>query len=381
MAAVNSLAEWKLYDCEGQPVYKKIYQGNMTNVLFFLKDKQIKKSLQVFLNRNLDSGKLDLGMPVRKTSYNNVRYWIIPGLLNLKGRTKQMYDFIIEKFTEKVPVGASLDIINRNKDVEIDLNEVAYYFTVSLRGARDIALEAISTLMNIKLERLDIVDKEKLNDPDDIKLRIFPAINELVLYRNGKVVKNNRLTVSLHPRLIEYLPKAGVMPLNQCLFSLDTGTYSNSYVFGRFMHLHYNRNRDNKDDPDLKHILKVITLLDAASEIPSYEEVMESSKHVYKLIIYPFFRDMNYLVERKIVSNWYFIKPKTGETKTREKIDFDVNSINDIKNLKWKDFETYNVYFELSNYPQELPLFNPDMIEPEEIEDELDDYVVEELII
>ena len=351
---------------KGMPIYKGIFQGNAVNGLFFLSDKKIKKSLKEKLAKTLNETHLDLGMPIRKVGYDNTRYWIVPGKIALKGRTKQMYDFIIMKFTEKVPVNSSADFLEKYKEFLLDVNEIAYYFGISPRAARDIAVETILTLTRINIERLDIADKEKLNDPEDILLRRFPAVQELVMYPGGKFIKNGKLIVVLHQRLVEYLSMTYVMPYNLLLFSLDTGNYTNAYEFGKKMTIHYNINfRKNN-----RNILSTKTLLDSAQDIPLYIDAINKGKHVNQQIIRPFIRDMNYLVERNILAEWYFCAKKTGE-----KLKANPNG------LSYDIFHKLNVFFRLSDYPKELPHYSPEKINDADKYFEDEGYSVEEIML
>lgn len=336
---------------EGIPIYKGLYQGNLLNGISFLSDKKIKKSLKKYLDTTLNGTLLDLGMPIHKVGYDDTRYWIVPGKISLRGRTKQMYDYIIMKFTEKVPVNASAEILAKHKEFLLDINEIAYYFGISPRAARDIAVETILTLTKINIERLDIADKEKLNDPEDILLRSFPAVQELVMFPGRKFIKNGKLIVVLHQRLVECLPQTFVMPYNLLLFSLDTGNFTNAYEFAKKMMVHYNMNFKKGN----KHILSVKTLMESAQDIPSYEEIMNKGKHVRQQIINPFKRDLDYLLKQNILSEWFFCEKKTG-----------IKCKTGTNDLTYDVFKELNVHFVLSEYPKHLPKYSPSMINDED---------------
>ena len=336
--------------------YMPIFQSNPLNGIVNLSTKRVRRIVDNYVS----SGKMDFGIPIRQRRVDKVRYWILPGKVNLSGRTKQIYDLVIQHFTEKVPLNASEDIIKANKYIYLDLNEVAYLLNISVRAARDLVVDTLVAMTRLQIERLDIAAKDRVNVPEDIKGRIFPAVQEIVLQDGNKLIKNSKIIVALHDRLIEYLPTTKMMYQNQNLYSIDCGTYSNAYEFGKKMLIHYNTNFNKKN----RIIIGVLTLLECAQEIPSRDEVMGKGKHVFQRVIKPFLRDMNYLISKNILSDWYFV-----EKGTQNKVNIDFKFLN---KDTYDSFVNCNIYFDLCDYPvKQVSVFNSSDFE-ESIDETLD---------
>lgn len=317
--------------------YKPIYQANPLNGIVNLSTKKVRKIVENYVS----SGKMDFGIPIRQKRVDKVRYWILPGKVNLSGRTKQIYDLVIQHFTEKVPLNASEDVIKDNKYVYLDLNEVAYLCGISIRAARDLVIDTLSALTRLQIERLDIAAKDRVNLPEDIKGRIFPAVQEIVLQDGNKLIKNSKVIVALHDRLVEYLPTySKIMYQNQALYSIDCSKYSNSYEFGKRLLIHYNINFNKKN----RNTIGVHTLLECAPEIPDRNTVMNQGQHISQRVIQPFIRDMNHLVDKKILGKWFFIDKNTN---SKLECDFKL-----IKKNTYDMFASTNVHFEIADYPK-----------------------------
>ncbi|MBO5605781.1 MAG: hypothetical protein J5915_10410, partial [Acidaminococcaceae bacterium] len=69
------------------------------------------------------------------------------------------------------------------------------------------------------------------------------------------------------------------------------------------------------------------------------DEVMGKGKHVFQRVIKPFLRDMNYLISKNILSDWYFV-----EKGTQNKVDIDFKFLN---KDTYDSFVNCNIYFDL----------------------------------
>ena len=85
--------------------------------------------------------------------------------------------------------------------------------------------------------------------------------------------------------------------------------------------------------------ISVKTLLDSTSEIPKYEKVMQTNRMVFKRIIAPFIRDMDVLVDNKILEHWSLEHKKDYIDKLT------------YSNLKYNVFINCIVHFKFAYYP------------------------------
>lgn len=105
------------------------------------------------------------------------------------------------------------------------------------------------------------------------------------------------------PDLAEYLQQAYIMPYNTQLFRLDSRN-PNTWSIARKLNERYSMNRNNAAGKG--NTLSVTSLLRAAPDIPSLEEVAKTNRHYWDRIIAPLENTLNQLVSIKFLKEWTY---------------------------------------------------------------------------
>ena len=308
-------------------VYVPMFQSNTTNNLTNISQKLI--------NRFLADGKGDGELPIAWKREDDVLYWIVPRKVNLYGRTHQMFDYIVQKYTSKVPANASQEIINKNKELTLDLHEISVLFDVTMQATREIVIKAIKSLQNIKIEQLNIAVKDHQSKPIEATIWTSVILQSIGSTIGAKSIKNCKVKVLLGDKLAEYLPTAPILPYSLALFSINPSKYPNAYALGKRLNLLYKMNRNK----NRRNIVAVTELLDVAPDIPRKDDVIKIGG-LRQRIITPFIRDMKVLVTRGVIKEWYFVDKVTKEPYS---VDF--------SKLTYNKFEALNVYFDFKDFP------------------------------
>ena len=309
--------------------FSLIYEHNITNALNYLPQRK--------LDDLIKEGKGNSELPIGRKNIHGVQYWLVPSKVKLDGSTFQMLDYLIKKITESTYRTATKEEILANREIEIDLKEVSKLFGKTMNGTKKMVLRTVESLANIKIDRLDIPLKRNVvvkNNSDIIKWS-FPIVSAIGKYLNNKSIKNSRMRVELHVKLVEMLPKeAYLMYYPDALFRINTARYPNAFLFGRRLCLHYRQNQKKNNS----NSINVETLLNLALEIPKYDDIKKTGS-IRQRIIAPFIRDMDVLVKMNVLSEWHL-----EDLFSKELIDCP-------KTVTWKQFINSKLVFELKEYP------------------------------
>lgn len=283
--------------------FNMILQGTMTNPF-----------AHIVTNSNkciIDKDRLANKATIRTGGYTLVfeNYFDIG---HLKTSTQQLLDLLVMKLTES---GC------KSLEVAIPLDE--YMQERGLKDkkeARKQVNEDLEVLFNAKQS---YQDRKGRKGGSYLDMRLIEA----------KGIQNGIIKVSFAKTFFDVLKERGrIMPYHKTLLSRNN---KNSYSMGRKIAEHKNMNYGKANE----NIISVRTLLSVAPYIPSYDEVMQSDRHLNQRIIEPFERNMDALTE---AFSWEYCK-KNGEKLTeREK-----------GNLDYILFESLNVLIHWHNYPDE----------------------------
>lgn len=156
---------------------------------------------------------------------------------------------------------------------------------MKLRGLRDRkearkqVAEDLDTLYNTSIS---FKEKRKGKEGRDfLDMRICDA----------KGIKKGVIFFSFGSTFFHLLKGYSVMPVQPQLWALNDKRNPNSYYLLRKLMEHKNMNAGKRNED----LIAVKSLLEACPNIPRYNEVMSQSRHVNRLIIEPFERDMNAL--------------------------------------------------------------------------------------
>lgn len=239
----------------------------------------------------------------------------------------RLLDFITLEHTRKNSNGNSTA-------VEFSFDDYANYRGVTDKQAR----------MRLRQQMQDDIDKLyrlsfEWNDPDN-----HDSIKTRLIYHTEVFKSKQRVKVSLIPEFARYTNGRYLMPFDTRLGKLD-GRNPNAYKIGRKLIEHY-RNLSNHADgthkkADTYDRLSVQSLLDAAPDIPTFEEVRDKySRHYRQKIITPLEKCMDELVEAGIVKEWTWWKaanmPLTDE---------------ELEQADWETLQNCMVHFRLYEPP------------------------------
>ena len=170
--------------------------------------------------------------------------------INIRTSAFMLYDFLVMRLTEN---GAKSPVISVSLDDYMNIRGLQ-----NPKEAREQVKEDLETLYNISIS---FEEKRRGGSKSFHDLR--------VLSDKG-------------------IP---VMPYCKEIFKLDTNKYRHAYALYGKIQEHKNMNIGKKNE----NIISVKTLLDAASGIPTYDEVMKKNRAINENIIEPFQENMNAL--------------------------------------------------------------------------------------
>ena len=233
----------------------------------------------------------------------------------LRTSTQKLLDALMIEFTE---TGA--------KDTRITLPLKKY---MELRGltseksARKHVEEDLETLYNISIS-----GKQKLKNGQSLNFLDMRLVID-------KGIKNGVIQCTFHPDFYNHMKNCPIMPYHRKLLAIDDKEYKHAYYFHRQLLEHVNMNYGEAN----QNIISVATLLAAAPEMPSYEDIEKGGRHYRQQIIEPFDDNMNKLEELGLIK-WEYCN-SNGMPLT----DNDLN-------MKFDTFSKLLIKFELTDYPR-----------------------------
>lgn len=151
-------------------------------------------------------------------------------------------------------------------------------------------------------------------------------------------VRNSKVLFKFTFDIAEYLSQAYIMPYPENLFQINSRYNPHAYYLGKKLIDHYNQNKRkiNRDR------ILVSTLLKCLPDLPDYE----STQHVSQLIISPFERDLDALVDDYRILNVWEYCSKDGVILAEDQL----------KNVDYTTWINLFVLFEPLNFPEKLSL-------------------------
>lgn len=147
-------------------------------------------------------------------------------------------------------------------------------------------------------------------------------------------IKNSKVIFKFTFDLAKYLSQAYIMPYPENLLQVNSRYNPHAYYLGRKLLDHYNQNFKKEN----RNKVHVSTLLRGLPDLPDYK----NTEHVTQLIIDPFERDLDSLVNKYgILDSWEY-RSKTGESVTEEFL----------KDIEYDVWTNLIILFEPKNYPQ-----------------------------
>lgn len=299
--------------------YSNILQGKATNSL----SKVSKKSMQY-----------DDRINVSSTVHNEVMIRLENSdELNLNVQTHKVLDALILKLTSNFSTreSATESKINKYRTVKLSLDE--YMNLCGLKDRKEARKQlkaAIQSIYNISMKWSEISYEEKKKVERTWQVRVADLMGEE--WFEDPVRKSN-VTFKFTFDIAEYLSKAYIMPYPENLFQINSRYNPHAYYLGRKLIDHYNQNLGKRN----RNRILVSTLLKCLPELPNYE----TTRRVSELIISPFERDLDALVDDyRILNSWEYCN-KDGVT-----VDESL-----LQNMNYATWINLFVLFEPLNFP------------------------------
>jgi len=264
-------------------------------------------------------------------------------LLDVSAQTFKVLIMFLTKATEQLPRENQItpEAILKGRTVKISLDEYMNKCGIKdKKSAREQLNTAIRTLYGISLEW----DETEYNRPEGksrkVKETVHHAtriVDHIATREGGNPVKRGEAEVQLTYSMAEYLSGAYIMPYPSALFAINTNNHPYSIPFCWKLCSLYNMNWGKPTQGRTT----VETLLRAAKGIPRYETIAHRG-NIYDKIIRPFDRDMKELVERGILSGYYYYDDMGAR-------------VDNIAALSYLSFSGLNIWYELKGYPSQAP--------------------------
>lgn len=152
-------------------------------------------------------------------------------------------------------------------------------------------------------------------------------------------LKNGTITATFTPTLTAYLQSAYLMHYNLNLFKLN-GHNPNIWFIARKLNEHYSITQNQ--NTGTAGTLSVNSLLRAAPDIPSYEEVTESDRHYAKRIIKPLEESLDQLVNAGILREWTYWNARNKPLSDKQ-----------LTNMTYETFTKLYIHFEFMDALQD----------------------------
>lgn len=189
----------------------------------------------------------------------------------------------------------------------------------------------------------DLLDLEKIAyTAEETTGRNAGEYQRLGIITKSHSVRGGVITVPFDPMAAKYLINGGPMWYPLELFSIDNRK-NNTYCIGRKIVAH--NSNDNNFFSGTDCTLSVKSLLNAAPEIPTKQEIEESGNRNWKVKIKGLLeKSLNELVDPyPIITKWEYRHPKTGETYTAEQA----------QGLPWETYSVLMVDWVMKKTPKE----------------------------
>ena len=267
---IDILPEFMAYEQEQRDAYTMIRQDSTTNALIRVSSKSDIEAVE-FTNTGIiktSNGKTDLQVIIQEY-----------GKTTLKQSTSKLLRLLTINFTEEG---------SRSKVIKIPLRQVMEDLGLKdIKTARSNIKKDLEALYNVSCEAHR--ENRKKGEKDYIKFRILDM----------QGIKNGIVFVNLSDAIFTHLRNCELMPYNKNLLKIESNSQKNPYAFylgDKITELmKYNQYDRTTGEQKPYFITTVKTLLEVciANGMKRYENIQTGSRHVDKLIITPFERDLD----------------------------------------------------------------------------------------
>jgi hypothetical protein len=255
----------------------------------------------------------------------------------------KVFIMLITAATEHLPRENQItpEAILRSRMIKITLDDYMRLCKIrDKKNAREQLNAAIRSLYGISLDWYETEYNKPEGKSRKVKERIHYStriLDKIGTREGGKPVRSGAAEVQLAYDMAKYLAGAYIMYYPSDLLAINTQYHPYSVQLGWKLCALYNMNWGKPTQGKTT----VSTLLKAANGIPRYEKIAETGQ-VYDRIIKPFDRDMRELVERGILSDYYYYDDMGAR-------------VDNIGSISYLTFSGLNVAYTIKDYPDQAP--------------------------
>lgn len=253
-----------------------------------------------------------------------VKYFLVPNLVDFNGRPTQLLWYLSIIFTRRVKRFASLEDLEKNRIIELDIKLLANLFDVKIQKMRTILTRSIMTLKEMEWHFTEAIPGYE-DDPVDWAFSVIDG-------RGAS--KKGRMFVKLSLDFARYLSVIYITYIPLSVLKIKPKNNPYSLRFADKLLNNFNLNYDNRR----RNYVAVTDLLGMVPEIPKYSDIAGKGQ-IYQRIIGPFIRDLDVLVTLGVVSVWRFVD------------EFNNNLEMDLNKIAYNRFIKLKVYYDIFDWP------------------------------
>lgn len=248
-------------------------------------------------------------------------------------------DLLLTRLAEVIKLKAPSELLKGTGLFSISLKDYMELCGLSDRkNAREQLSKSLQYLYNTSATWIDTIyydldTGDKLKTPEAYKFssRLLISIGDPL-----QPIESGRAIVELHPNFVQALSAGKIAYLPRYMLKINTRKHPHAYRIARFLALYHNMNIEKPNE----NRISVKALLDKLPDIPSYDEVMATSKKLTQLIINPVERDLNALQDEYKGIKWHYCN-SNGDPLTDEQLE----------DYSYNEWITWLIEFEHLNYP------------------------------
>lgn len=263
--------------------------------------------------------------------------------LNLSTQTIKLFDFLIARLTLNFPNGVDIQEyeIDTRRIVSVSVREYMEICGLSDYGnAKKQLLQSLDSLAQIKLKWTELftftpTGAKKASRQEIVwETYVFDSKQD-----SQQTLKRGRAYLKLAYDLAKYYTQTAVIPHALKAFEIDNRKDPHAYRIFRKLEEHHAQNILKLNS----NRISVAKLLEAAPDIPTYEEVRDGTNQVKALIIDRFEAALNSLQKSGLLKEWKYCNTKGAEITDKQAEDY-----------SYKEWITWLIEFELEDaYPEE----------------------------
>lgn len=269
------------------PAYETVLNAPATNALGLLPNRKMDTDPATGdMHAVISSGKHNIVFTIDSTGSN------LPA-----AQADKVFDAFIRKLSKSVRYKDTPEGIWKARSQTLTVKEYMELCGLSdAKSAKEQLAQSLQWLYHVTAEWEetaydDFETGKRLKTPKTIhwQARIFDSIGE----DKNNPVKRGKMYVKFNPDIVTNLSYGYVTEKPTALFRINQRKNPSSYQIGTKLALHKNMNLGRLNE----NRIGVRKLLESLPNIPTYDEVMQGSRHITRKIIAPFERDLFALVD------------------------------------------------------------------------------------